>query len=108
MDHTNTTHYVWRRGRFQLTNHKMDIKPLLVAKRLSARLLIVQCGQLTFVCTYIYVCMYVCVYIYIYIYIYIDISSPLLCGCYVIECIIYSLMQLDEVNIEGRPLRVVV
>ena len=65
----------------------MDIKPLLVAERLSARLLIVQCGQLTFVCTYIYVCMciyiyiwsahvcmyiYICMYVCVYIYIYID------------------------------------
>ena len=98
MDHTNTIHYVWRRASFQLTNHKMDIKPLLVAERLSARLLIVQCGQLTFVCTYIYVCMYVCMYIYIYI------SSPLLCGCYVIECIIFQIKpcNLCPVGIKDR------
>ena len=34
----------------------------VVAERLSARLLIVQCGQFAFVC------MYVCMYVYIYIY----------------------------------------
>ena len=37
----------------------------IIAERLSARLLIVQCGQLAFVC--IYVCIYICMCIYIYI-----------------------------------------
>ena len=30
-----------------------------------------QCGQLAFVCIYIYVCIYVCIYIYMYVYIYV-------------------------------------
>ena len=34
----------------------------VIAERLSARQLIVQCGQLAFVCVYI------CIYIYMYIY----------------------------------------
>ena len=42
-----------------------DLK--LVAERLSARLLIVQCGQFAFVCMHIYIShLYVCIYIYIY------------------------------------------
>ena len=38
----------------------------LFAERLSARLLIVQCSRLAFVCIYvcIYICMYICMYIY--------------------------------------------
>ena len=36
-DHTNTTHYVWRRGRFQLTNHEMDIKAISTVVNLISR-----------------------------------------------------------------------
>ena len=38
--------------------HKQQICPLVIGERLSARLLIVQCGQLAFVCVYIYI--YIC------------------------------------------------
>ena len=43
----------------------MEYEQQIIAERLSARLLIVQCSQVAFVCMYIYV------YIYVYIYIYI-------------------------------------
>jgi len=42
-----------------------------IAERLSARLLIVQCGQLAFVCIYVYMYVYIYIYVCVYIYIYI-------------------------------------
>ena len=48
----------------------------VIAKHLSARLLIVQCGQFVFVCMYVcmlcmYVCMYACMYVCMYVCMYI-------------------------------------
>jgi len=48
---------------------KMDLLEL-IAEHLSARLLIVRCSQLAFVCIYIYICMYIYMYIHVYMYIY--------------------------------------
>ena len=36
----------------------------IIAERLSARLLIMQCSRLAFVCICIYIYMYICMYIY--------------------------------------------
>ena len=43
------------------------VSVLIVTERLSTRLLIMQCGQLVFVCIYIYIYIYMYMYMYIYI-----------------------------------------
>ena len=52
---------------------KMDLLEL-IAEHLSARLLIVQCSQLAFVCIYIYIYIYMYIYVYTCIYVYISVT----------------------------------
>ena len=50
----------------QVSNVQFHIYEVLIAERLSTKLIIVQHSQFAFVCMHvcIYVCMYVCMYVY--------------------------------------------